>query len=139
MTSGYGNNSQGKPGKPRSEESIDRSESNRADSECRDSIQEMTLWQSAAEDKSRNKGRCQRKRQRCEDLPTKASVGSLEKRGNVEVRLYSVSETATVLSISERTCWRLLAAGDLKRVRIGRCVRITSESVNRLIKCGGIL
>jgi excisionase family DNA binding protein len=54
-----------------------------------------------------------------------------------EAKAVSVRFTATELSCSERSVWRMLAAGQLKSVRIGRSVRITRESIDAFIAKGG--
>jgi excisionase family DNA binding protein len=51
--------------------------------------------------------------------------------------LLTVPETAAELRCAVRTCWRLIAKGDLKTVRLGRSVRITRESLELLIAQGG--
>jgi excisionase family DNA binding protein len=52
-------------------------------------------------------------------------------------RLWSVKETADSLGVSCRTIWRMIALGELKSVRIGRCVRILPASADTLIERGG--
>lgn len=44
-------------------------------------------------------------------------------------RLLTIVETARRLVVSTATVRRLLAKGELRAVRIGRCVRITADSV----------
>lgn len=54
---------------------------------------------------------------------------------NLVVReLYTRSEAAEVLSISERTLYDLEQDGEIDVVRIGRAVRITRESILRYIE-----
>ena len=43
---------------------------------------------------------------------------------DVKLPLETVAETAGHFGVSERTIWRLIAAGELPCVRIGRTVRI---------------
>lgn len=57
--------------------------------------------------------------------------------GKVLQKLFTVPEAAEVLSISVRTCWRLIAIGELERVTIGRAARVTVSSVRELIERGG--
>ena len=57
--------------------------------------------------------------------------------GTVGRRLLTVPEAAATLNVSVRTCWRLIAAGELERVNIGRCARVTAASVEQLIARGG--
>lgn len=52
-------------------------------------------------------------------------------------RLLSIRECAQELSVSTRTVRRLLGTGDLVFVRLGRSVRISTVSVDRLIAKGG--
>jgi excisionase family DNA binding protein len=53
-------------------------------------------------------------------------------------RLWTVRETATVLGVSDRTIWRLVARDELKVAHIGRCVRIVVASAEALIEKGGV-
>lgn len=46
--------------------------------------------------------------------------------------LLTIPEVAAALRISERTVKRMLAAGTLPRVRIGRAVRIRRTDVQKL-------
>jgi excisionase family DNA binding protein len=53
----------------------------------------------------------------------------------------TVSEVATALRVSNMTVYRLVSAGDLPSVRVGRCVRLRADDVDqylsgRLIKAG---
>lgn len=49
-------------------------------------------------------------------------------------RLVSITATAEILGISTKTVRRLIAAGDLDAVRVGRrTIRIKTESIDRLI------
>ena len=57
--------------------------------------------------------------------------------GKVLQKLLTVPEAADVLNISVRTCWRLIAIGELERVTIGRAARVTVSSVGALIARGG--
>ena len=51
--------------------------------------------------------------------------------------LLSIPETAHDLCVSERTVWRLIAAGQLARVKCGRSIRITSASIRAFVERGG--
>ena len=57
--------------------------------------------------------------------------------GTVSRRLLTVPEAAATLNVSVRTCWRLIATGELERVSVGRCVRVTLSSLDELIERGG--
>jgi excisionase family DNA binding protein len=53
----------------------------------------------------------------------------------------TVSEVAAALRVSNMTVYRLVSAGDLPSVRVGRCVRLRADDVDqyltgRLIKAG---
>lgn len=51
--------------------------------------------------------------------------------------LLTIPETAKRLHVSVMTVRRLLARGELARVRIGRAVRVTEASVVEFAKRGG--
>lgn len=51
-------------------------------------------------------------------------------------KLVRVPEAAELLSISPKTLWAYVAARKIDTVRIGRSVRIPTESINRLIEEG---
>lgn len=51
--------------------------------------------------------------------------------------LLTVPQTASVLNCSPRSVWRFLAAGSLRRVRLGRAVRITRDNVEEFVAKGG--
>lgn len=44
-----------------------------------------------------------------------------------------IPEVAAMLRVCERTVYRLLASGQLKRTKVGRSTRITSASVRAYI------
>ena len=51
--------------------------------------------------------------------------------------LYRVPEVAELLSVSDKLIWKLVSQRELLDVvRVGRSVRITAESVDRLIEQG---
>ncbi len=52
--------------------------------------------------------------------------------------LWTIRETADALRVSPRTVWRLVASGELKSTRLGRCVRVVAASVDDLIHRGGV-
>ncbi|MGQ0429063.1 MAG: helix-turn-helix domain-containing protein [Gammaproteobacteria bacterium] len=45
--------------------------------------------------------------------------------------LHSPREAAALLSISTRTCWRMIARGELPIQRIGRSVRIPRSAIEK--------
>lgn len=52
-------------------------------------------------------------------------------------QLLSVAGVSVECNVSKRSVWRLIAAGKLRPVRIGRSVRIRREDVQALIEKGG--
>jgi excisionase family DNA binding protein len=66
-------------------------------------------------------------------MHVKAPAGS----GGVSRRVWTVQETAEILGISVRSVWRLIAAGSIDTIRIGRCVRVVAVSLDALIARGG--
>jgi excisionase family DNA binding protein len=48
-------------------------------------------------------------------------------------RLWTIRETGEALRVSTRTIRRLIAAGNLKTARLGRCVRVVASSVDAMI------
>ena len=60
---------------------------------------------------------------------------------NVPMRFLTVSEVAGALRVSNMTVYRLISAGELPAVRVGRSVRLRVDEVDeylsgRLIKMG---
>lgn len=53
---------------------------------------------------------------------------------NLEVRLYSIVMAAQVLSVSKSTVRRLIAAGDLKAVRVGDRVMLRPEHIDEYLE-----
>jgi excisionase family DNA binding protein len=45
-------------------------------------------------------------------------------------KLLRINEAAHDLAVSQRTIWRLIAAGELEAVNIGRAVRVTRASLD---------
>lgn len=56
---------------------------------------------------------------------------------SVQSRLLTVSETAELLAVSEKTIRRWIAVGRLPVVRLGRLIRISAKSLNELIQLNG--
>jgi excisionase family DNA binding protein len=50
-------------------------------------------------------------------------------QANQRPRLHTLQETAAILKLCTRTVRRMIEAGDLKAVRIGRSVRIRDEDL----------
>lgn len=51
--------------------------------------------------------------------------------------LVTVSGAGRLLSISERSVWRLIQKGELDVVRLGRSVRVSAQAIEKLIRRGG--
>jgi excisionase family DNA binding protein len=51
-------------------------------------------------------------------------------------RLLTVPEAAVRMHISQKTTWKMVYARKVDVVRIGRCVRIKGESIDKLIEDG---
>ncbi len=52
-------------------------------------------------------------------------------------RLMSIRDLADYLGVSVRTAWTLVAKGEIKKVQIGRAVRIPRESAEAFVARGG--
>ncbi len=50
------------------------------------------------------------------------------------MKLLSLEEAATQLSVSTMSVRRWIKDGTLKHVRLGRCLRVVADDVNRVIK-----
>jgi excisionase family DNA binding protein len=48
-----------------------------------------------------------------------------------------VADAGWRLCVSPRTVWRLISLGELKVVRVGRSVRVTTSSIQNFIDRGG--
>lgn len=53
---------------------------------------------------------------------------------NITKLLYTRTEVSSMLSLSPRSVDYLIAAGNLKAIRIGRSVRITLASLNEFVE-----
>jgi excisionase family DNA binding protein len=60
-----------------------------------------------------------------------------QERQNETSNLMRVPDVARFLNCSERTVWRLICAGLLNRIKIGRAVRLDKADVERFIQEGG--
>jgi len=52
----------------------------------------------------------------------------------VERKLLKLSEVGQVLGIGRSMVYELVARGELPSVRIGRCIRVSSESLEKWVK-----
>lgn len=50
---------------------------------------------------------------------------------------HTIPQTADALCISPRSVWRLIAAGELKSIRIGRARRVCAISLSQFVAKGG--
>lgn len=50
------------------------------------------------------------------------------------VRFLTVAEVATVMRVSKMTVYRLVHAGDLPAVRVGRSFRVREDEVNEYLR-----
>ena len=57
--------------------------------------------------------------------------------GDRNSRLLSIQDVAQELNVSVRLVWRLVGSDELTRIRVGRCARITRESVDAYVAKGG--
>ncbi|MBA2772986.1 MAG: helix-turn-helix domain-containing protein [Nocardioidaceae bacterium] len=51
-----------------------------------------------------------------------------------EVKFLTVAEVATAMRVSKMTVYRLVHAGELPAVRVGRSFRVTEEAVNEYLR-----
>ena len=78
-----------------------------------------------------------------DDAPLVDGIRSLNKRRTATIRssrlepLLTVAQAATILSVSERTVRRLIASGTMRRIWIGRSVRLRPRDIERWIAGGG--
>lgn len=47
---------------------------------------------------------------------------------------YTMREVAEILSVNERTIKNLIARGELKRLKVGRAVRITQQQLDAYLE-----
>lgn len=50
-----------------------------------------------------------------------------------EVRFLTVAEVASIMRVSKMTVYRLVHAGDLPAVRVGRSFRVPEDAVHRYL------
>jgi len=60
-----------------------------------------------------------------------------DRNHEASVRLLTIPQAAVELNCSPRTIWRLIAAGELRLVRVYRAARVCRKSVESLISRGG--
>lgn len=62
-------------------------------------------------------------------------TGSPQAEGRLSgVRFLTVAEVATIMRVSKMTVYRLVHAGELKAVRVGRSFRVPEEAVHQYLK-----
>ncbi len=64
-------------------------------------------------------------------------VQKMQNGAGAAEHLHKVPELAAYWNTSQRSIWRLIAAGELKPVRLGRSVRIRASDANALVAKGG--
>jgi excisionase family DNA binding protein len=80
-------------------------------------------------------------------LPADAPVGKPARRGRpddresmpkdnplAEVRFVTVAEVAAIMRVSKMTVYRLVHAGDLPAVRVGRSFRVPEQAVHDYLR-----
>lgn len=60
------------------------------------------------------------------------SMGS--ERQLAEVRFLTVAEVATIMRVSKMTVYRLVHAGDLPAIRVGRSFRVPEQAVHDYLR-----
>lgn len=55
-------------------------------------------------------------------------------RGLAEVRFVTVAEVAAIMRVSKMTVYRLVHAGDLPAVRVGRSFRVPEDAVHTYLQ-----
>ena len=51
-----------------------------------------------------------------------------------EVRFLTVAEVASIMRVSKMTVYRLVHAGDLQAVRVGRSFRVPEDEVHKYLR-----
>lgn len=64
------------------------------------------------------------------------TMGPKAKKGRKMIRLLTVPQAAERLSVSVKTTWKFVYSRKVTVVRIGRSVRITEDSIDKLIDDG---
>jgi excisionase family DNA binding protein len=68
-------------------------------------------------------------RERCSMATSSGPSGDIS-----EVRFLTVAEVASVMRVSKMTVYRLVHAGDLPAVRVGRSFRVPEDAVNEYLR-----
>ena len=55
-------------------------------------------------------------------------------RGLGEVRFLTVAEVASIMRVSKMTVYRMVHAGELPAIRVGRSFRVPEDEVNTYLK-----
>jgi excisionase family DNA binding protein len=61
-------------------------------------------------------------------------VGARAHHGLSEVKFLTVAEVAALMRVSKMTVYRLVHAGDLSAVRVGRSFRVSEHAVHEYLK-----
>ena len=55
-------------------------------------------------------------------------------RGDFEVRFLTVAEVAVIMRVSKMTVYRLVHAGDLVAMRVGRSYRVPEQAIHDYLR-----
>jgi len=66
-------------------------------------------------------------------MPSGPSAGDGQ-RPLAELRFLTVAEVATLMRVSKMTVYRLVHAGDLPAVRVGRSFRVPEDEVHKYLR-----
>ncbi|MDP9100939.1 MAG: helix-turn-helix domain-containing protein [Actinomycetota bacterium] len=69
-----------------------------------------------------------------DDLVGRGSLGQGDVTNLSEVRFLTVAEVATVMRVSKMTVYRLVHAGELPAVRVGRSFRVPERGVHEYLR-----
>lgn len=68
------------------------------------------------------------------DKTPRADGGAADGRPLSEVKLLTVAEVAAAMRVSKMTVYRLVHAGDLPAVRVGRSYRVSEQAVHDYLR-----
>ena len=64
-------------------------------------------------------------------MPPYLVEANMDRPPPVGMQLYTIKETCDILRFSKSTIHKLMRKGILDRIKLGRCTRITGESIHR--------
>lgn len=68
------------------------------------------------------------------DKTSRADGSAADRRPLSEVKLLTVAEVAGVMRVSKMTVYRLVHAGELPAVRVGRSYRVSEQAVHDYLR-----